>query len=54
MKSWERDKMMREEGEARLAKLIEILQSAGRSDDILHAAQDAEAREQLYKEFNLE
>ncbi len=37
-------------GEAKMAKLISLLLSEGRNDDALKAANDEEARKQLYLE----
>ena len=42
-----------EEGEKRLAKLVQILLDAGRSDELNRAMIDASYRKQLYQEFNL-
>ncbi|MBD5520360.1 MAG: hypothetical protein HDR03_03925 [Lachnospiraceae bacterium] len=42
-----------EEGEQRLIKLHQLLLSAGRNDDLLHAINDKDYREQLYREYNL-
>lgn len=40
-------------GEDRLAKLISILMSLGRTEDVAKAANDEEARKEFYREFNI-
>ncbi|MBR6160013.1 MAG: hypothetical protein IKQ40_06885 [Lachnospiraceae bacterium] len=40
-------------GEGRFAKLVSTLISMGRTEDVKRAADDEEARKQLYREFNL-
>lgn len=44
----------RKEGEDLLGKLITILSSLGRNDDILLVAKDPEYRKQLYQEFQID
>ena len=65
MKSWERDERIREDGieeglqkgrrEAmdNMSTLILQLLSLGRIEDIKRASEDENAREQLFKEFNI-
>lgn len=43
----------RKEGEARLAKLIELLNANGRSDEIIKVVSDVSYREKLLEEFEL-
>lgn len=61
MKSWEIEKMVREEGysdgfndgENRINQLTILLAELGRSEDIIKAAHDKEYQDKLFKEFNL-
>ena len=65
MKSWEREALIREEGkeegrksgilegEQRINQLILKLKEAGRIEDIIKAASDAEYQQQLLKEYGL-
>lgn len=57
MKSWEIEEMVREEGYQdgmdTINDLIICLSEAGRTDDIIKAARDAEYREKLLEEFDL-
>lgn len=43
----------RKEGEARFAKLIELLNANGRSDEIIKVVSDVSYREKLLEEFEL-
>jgi hypothetical protein len=43
----------RAEGENQLAKLIQLLLAAGRTEDVAAAASDATARNRLYREFGI-
>lgn len=42
-----------EQGEDRLGKLVSVLISKGRSEDVQRAATNKEARKRLYEEFNM-
>ena len=42
-----------EQGEDRLGRLIVLLTEAGRTDDVIKASTSKDAREELYKEFNV-
>lgn len=53
MKSWEHDRMMKDEGRNRVNELNKRLAEAGRIDDIIKAASDKEFQEKLFEEFNL-
>lgn len=54
MKSWERDRMMRREGEEEFAELTQRLLEEKRTDDLMQAAKDPEYREALYREFGIQ
>ena len=54
MKSWERDRMMRREGEEEFAELAQRLLEEKRTDDLMQAAKDPEYREALYREFGIQ
>jgi hypothetical protein len=43
----------RAEGEDQLAKLIQLLLAAGRTEDVAAAASDVTARNRLYREFGI-
>jgi hypothetical protein len=43
----------RAEGENQMAKLIQLLLAAGRTEDVAAAASDATARNRLYREFGI-
>lgn len=53
MKSWEHDKWMRDEGQARINELIIKLSEAGRMDDVIRSAKDRDYQEKLLEEFDL-
>ena len=46
-------KQKRDAIEERAARLTRLLQQAGRENDLFRAAQDAEYREKLYREFGI-
>lgn len=50
----EGEKLGRKEGQKRFAALAEKLIEAGRSEDVIKAAQDFELCEKLYQEYDIE
>ena len=53
MKSWEHDKWMRDEGQARINELNIRLIEAGRLDDVIKSAKDRDYQEKLLEELEL-
>ena len=54
MKIFEKEKMLREQGEQRLANLISALTREGHGELITAITENKELREEYYKKYNIE
>lgn len=53
MKMEERDRLLKEEGEEKVSRLIQLLIQQSRTAEIDKAVSDKAYRQQLFKEFHL-